>query len=246
MKPIQEITLFESARLMDDVTTLIHSGDQIEVSIPQGGMMVDDRLMIKAAVKDLLIARTINIGNYCLGRESIPVFLRLRNGGTIIVSRLVKLFIKEDEVHLRDFRLLKQEWKERSEQRVQPKAPVYFTFTRGGQEIRASLHDISSKGMCIIANVPIQNIPEDISSSDVNLSISMQPFLEEFEVRGIVKNVRSLTDSLTRIGLEIFPTRSDFVQLGKYIHARREEIMEDIYCNFRELLNFRQVPDLRF
>jgi hypothetical protein len=52
----------------------------------------------------------------------------------------------------------------------------------------------------------------------------LKPYLEEFRVRGIVKDMRYLTESLTRIGLEIFPKRSDFRRLADYIHVRRQEI----------------------
>ncbi len=100
--------------------------------------------------------------------------------------------------------------------------------------------------MCLIANVQMDEIPASITSSDLDLMINVKPYLEEFRVRGIVKDMRCLTDSLTRIGLEIFPTRSDFKRLANYVHVRRQEIMEEMFANFRAMLNYRQAADLRF
>lgn len=246
MKPIQEITLFESAKEVEDISKLIHPEDNVEVTIPLSGMLVNDQLMVKNASTGQIIARAGNIGNFCSGSETIPVFLRLQDEQTIIVSRTIKILVHDDEVHLSDFHILKQEWRERSEQRVQPKFPVYFSFTSDGKEIRASLHDISVKGMCLIANMQMDEIPATITNSDLDLTINVKPFLEEFRVRGIVKDMRYLTDSLTRIGLEIFPTRSEFKRLADYIHVRHQEIMEEVFANFRAMLNYRQVADLRF
>ncbi len=246
MKPIQEITLFESAKEVDDISTLIHPEDNIEVTIPMSGMLVNDQLAVKETTSSQVIARAGNIGNFCSGSETIPVFLRIQNDQTIIVSRTVRILIHNDEVHLSDFHVLKQEWRERSEQRVQPKFPVYFSFISDGMEIRANLHDISIKGMCLIANVQMDEIPASITNSDLDFKINVKPFLEEFRVRGIVKDMRYLTDSLTRIGLEIFPTRSEFKRLANYVHVRRQEIMEEMFANFRAMLNYRQAADLRF
>jgi hypothetical protein len=246
MKPIQEITLFESATEVEDISTLIRSEDSIEVTIPMSGMLVNDRIKVTDTSSNQVIARAGNIGNFCSGSETIPVFLRLHDEQTIVVSRTVKILIHNDEVHLSDFHVLKQEWRERSEQRVQPKFPVYFSFTSDGIDIRASLHDISVKGMCVIANVQMDEIPETITNSDLDLTINVKPYLEEFLVRGIVKDMRYLTESLTRIGLEIFPTRSDFRRLADYIHVRRQEISEEVFANFRAMLNYRQAADLRF
>lgn len=246
MKPIQEITLFESATEVEDISTLIRSEDSIEVTIPMSGMLVNDRIKVTDTSSNQVIARAGNIGNFCSGSETIPVFLRLHDEQTIVVSRTVKILIHNDEVHLSDFHILKQEWRERSEQRVQPKFPVYFSFTSDGIDIRASLHDISVKGMCVIANVQMDEIPETITNSDLDLTINVKPYLEEFRVRGIVKDMRYLTESLTRIGLEIFPTRSDFRRLADYIHVRRQEISEEVFANFRAMLNYRQAADLRF
>lgn len=246
MKPIQEITLFESAKEVDNISTLICPEDKIEVTIPISGMLVDDQLTVKDTSSNQIIAQAGNIGNFCSGSETIPVFLRLQNEQTIVVSRTVRILIHSNEVHLSDFHILKQEWRERSEQRVQPKFPVYISFTSDGMEIRANLHDISIKGMCLIANVQMDEIPASITSSDLDLMINVKPYLEEFRVRGIVKDMRCLTDSLTRIGLEIFPTRSDFKRLANYVHVRRQEIMEEMFANFRAMLNYRQAADLRF
>ncbi len=246
MKPFQEITLFDSAKAVEDITTLIHPEDNLGVTIPMSGMLVDDQLVIKDTSSHQVIAKASNIGNFCSGSETIPVFLRLHDEQTIVVSRTVKILIHDDEVHLSDFHILKQEWRERSEQRVQPKFPVYFSFTSNGMEIRASLHDISIKGMCLIANIEKDAIPATITNSDLDLMINVKPYLEEFRVRGIVKDMRSLTESLTRIGLEIFPTRSDFRRLANYIQVRRQEIMEEVFANFRAMLNYRQAADLRF
>ncbi len=246
MKPIQEITLFESAAEIEDIGKYVHPQEWIEVSIPLGGMLVNDKLLIRDISEDQVVAKTSNIGNYCSNNESIPVFIKIGDGDTVILSRLVKLFIREDEVHLKDFRLLKQGWKERTEERVQPKYPVYFTFKSGSDEIRGSLHDISLKGLSVIANIPLQEIPDSISSADVTMTLDIKPFLEDFQVCGITKNFRYLTDSLTRIGLEIFPDRNSFKNLANYILMRRQEIMEEMFANFMDMLNYRQAHDLRF
>lgn len=246
MKPIQEITLFESAKEVEDITSLVCPEDIIEVTIPMSGMLVNDHLAVKETSSSQIVARAGNIGNFCSGSETIPVFLRMHEGQTIIVSRTVKILVHDDEVHLSDFHILKQEWRERSEQRVQPKFPVYFSFTSDGKEIRASLHDISIKGMCLIANIELDEIPAAITNSDLDLMVNVKPYLEEFRVRGIVKDMRYLTESLTRIGLEIFPTRSDFRRLADYIQVRHQEITEEVFANFRAMLNYRQAADLRF
>lgn len=246
MKPIQELTLFDSSREIEDITAFIKPHDSITATIPLGGMLIDDKLLIKETASNQLIAQAANIGNYCSGSESIPIFLRLKKKEAIIVGRLMKLVVKEDEIHLQDFRMLKQGWKNRSEERVQPKHPVYFTFKNDGHEFRASLNDISVKGLCMIANIGADEVPEALANLDLTLLLSLESFIDEFHVKGIIKNYRYLTDSLIRIGVETFPSRSDFRCLSNYIRQRRSEIMEEVFSNFRELLSYRQVSDLRF
>lgn len=246
MKPIHEITLFDSATEIEDIGAYVQPQNWVEISIPIDGMLVNDKLFIKDLSQDQMVASTTNIGNFCSNNESIPVFLKVHNSETVIVGRLVKLIIRDDEVHLRDFRLLKQGWKERSEERVQPKYPIYFTLRSGKRKIRGSLHDISLKGLCVIANIPLQEIPGRITNSDVKMTLNIQPLLEDLHVCGIVKDFRYLTDSLTRIGLEIFLDRSGFKDLSDYIRIRKQEIADEVFSNFREMLSYRQAHDLRF
>lgn len=246
MNPLDEILLFDSTKRIPRISDLIDTSNYVDVIVPIHGLQVNERIIIENSTSDQITARVTDIGHFCSGNETIPVILRSPRVMGIVVGRLMQLLPRENKINLTDFRKLTSSWKKRFSDRVQPKTPNYFSIILQGNSYRVNINEVAPNGMSLFVAVSNQRELSDVLNEKILLPIKVQPYIDRCWVKGIVKNVRIITNNLARLGLQIFPDRKELINFKNYVSIRKEEILKEVHNNFKKLQSIPETKDLYF
>jgi hypothetical protein len=231
---------------VDDISALLSQDSVIDVEIPMRGLLVRESIVVSRCSRNHLEAQTSNISHFCTGTYNYPLFIKVRGTNKIVVGRLADLLVYTGKLSLNDFQVLNQVWIDRQSERVQPKQPTFVTFIHGKKQIRANLFDLSKNGMGILVDKSIDIEMDEVLNSDILVLLKIPQKNTLCRVPAIVTQIRSISGDLTRIGLKTSPSKADEKILDRYLSERKREILDEVFSNFKEMLNFRETKDMYF
>jgi hypothetical protein len=129
------------------------------------------------------------------------------------------------------------EWKDRSSDRVQPKDSVYLKLYHNRQIYRAFLDDISVLGLGIMGNKSIDPFNQLKPGEKVELEFDLTEEYTFSNLAGVLVYRQKIGLHLVKFGLKLSPNQFQKRSIEKYIHQRKEEILEEInqkYLRSRE------------
>lgn len=128
--------------------------------------------------------------------------------------------------HLSD--LSYADWRDRKDERVQPKCPIYFNMYFCRKTYRAFLEDICSVGMGIMVNKTID--PDGRLRPGVKLLLEFQlaPEHLSFNLKGAIVYRKNVGQQLIKYGLHLLPNTDQKTTLQAYITQRYDEILNEL------------------
>ncbi|KAF0109992.1 MAG: Uncharacterized protein FD147_1964 [Chloroflexi bacterium] len=246
MVPINEITRSVRIEDVDDITALLSKDSVIDVEIPMRGLLVRESIVVSSCSRDQLEAQSANISHFCTGTFNYPLFIKLKGLNKIVIGRLADLLVYNGKLRLNDFRVLNQVWIDRQSERVQPKQPTFVTLSNGRKQIRANLVDLSKIGARVFVNKVGGEESEVIFGSEIFIMMKIPPKNIPYRMPAEVVQIQSVSNELMKIGLRIYPNKTDLKTLDKYLAERKREILDEVFINFKEMLNFRETKDMYF
>jgi len=145
-----------------------------------------------------------------------------------VVAHMTETNVRQGTFVLSDFAYIETQWKERLSERVHPQKPAHVTLRWRRKAIRASLEDLSVKGMGLLAYKLLEKGAQFQPGSHVLLDLQIPPDYDWAAMRGTVVYVSPVKYSLVRIGIRLHPNSRDAHALEKYVAGRKNEIIEEL------------------
>jgi hypothetical protein len=145
-----------------------------------------------------------------------------------LVARMTEADVRQGTFVLSDIAYIGSQWIERRSERVTPKGPAHVTMLWRRKAIRASLEDLSVKGMGLLAYKLLERGTHLQPGSHVLLDFELPNDYGWTAMRGIVVYVNQCSSSLVRIGLRLQPNDRDARSLESYVAQRKLEIVDEL------------------
>jgi len=230
----------------DEITSIIHKEQVVDVEIPIKGLLLGESVVICDSSPDQVEAQCSNISHFCTGDFNYPLFIRLSHSNKALSCRLSDIFVYSGKLVLNDFRLMDQSWIDRQSDRVQPKQPIFVSLVNGKKIAKANLFDLSISGMCILVEkIRVEDI--DMSPGSKHQFLLTLPTSKiSCKITGQVMQCKSIGNNLLRVGMDITMGNKDRAIVAYYLSERRREILDELFINFTSLLNYREIKDQYF
>jgi hypothetical protein len=145
-----------------------------------------------------------------------------------VKAKVRDLSVRQGMFSLTDFAYIDGDWKDRLHERVQPEEPTYVSLHYRGMIIRASMLDISIRGMgVLVCNSEEQELDFHPNSS-VCTDFETSPTFRWAKLGGAIHYQHKLSKSIARLGIRLYPKIEQARQMEKYISKRKVEIMEEL------------------
>jgi hypothetical protein len=224
----------------------LHAGESacITMSRIHQGVPLYDRVKILEIRTDALLMQAQNslvlvdsAGTIHLHSEHLPYPIQ----GQMLDQDLSKsLFL------LGELAYMPEGWKERSQVRVQPGAPVYFTMQKMGCLLRANLLDLDVTGLGASTDHDfIDLLANDIDYS-VNMDLNLTPELSINALHGTICYAHDINSKAIRLGIHTRPTPEQANLLTRYIEGRHSRIMDELLDSYTHALAPAPVQNLYF
>jgi hypothetical protein len=157
-----------------------------------------------------------------------PVNLHSRLFPRPLAARMTEADVRQGTFVLSDIAYIGTQWTERRSERVTPKSPTHVTLHWRRKAIRASLEDLSVKGMGLLAYKLLERGAHFQPGSHVLLDFELPNDFDWAAMRGVVVYVNQCSSSLVRIGLRLQPNDRDARSLETYLAQRKQEIVDEL------------------
>ena len=218
----------------------------VDVEIPIRGLLVKESVVVCKCSQEQIEAQASNISHFCTGTFNYPLFIKAAKNDKVIMCRLSDLLVYSGKLFLNDFRFIDQTWIDRQADRVQPKFPLFVSVINGKKKTRANLFDLSQTGMCILIDKSGVEDRDKIHDSKYQVLLKLPPKDSLVNITGRVVQCRAISNNLLRIGMDISMPKRDAKIVAHYLSARKREILDELFLNFMELMNYRNSKDLYF
>ena len=143
-------------------------------------------------------------------------------------AKVRDLSVRQGMFSLTDFVYIDWDWKDRLHDRVQPKEPTYVSLHYRQKVIRASMLDISIRGMgLLVCSSEGQELDFEPNAS-VCTDFETSPAYRWAKLGGAIHYQQKLSKSIARLGVRLYPKIEQARQLEKYISRRKSEIMDEL------------------
>ena len=230
----------------DDIRSVLHNESIIEVEIPVRGLLIKESVVVSNCDSDHIEAQSSNISHFCTGAINYPLFIRERNTNRTLTCRLSDLLVYSGKLILNDFRSLDQSWIDREYDRVQPKLPLYATMVTHKLRNRANVFDLSRNGICILISKTGFEHQDELLGKLVQILVTLPGQTSGCAIKGKVVQTRPIGKNLVRVGIETSPSKKDAKSIAHYLSERKREILDDLFLNFMQLMNYREAKDQYF
>lgn len=229
-----------------EISNILQKESVVDVEIPVRGLLVKESVVVCNCSQDQIEAQSSNISHFCTGTFNYPLFIKTKKTSRALMCRLSDLLVYSGKLFLNDFRYMDQVWINRQWERVQPKLPTFVSVISNNKKTKANLFDISQTGMCILIDKTGLENGDKILGSEVQILLNLPPKKALCTINGKIVQSRKISDSLLRIGLDITMPKKDEKVVAHYLSERKREILDELFLNFLELLNYRETKDLYF
>ncbi|MGW8226767.1 MAG: hypothetical protein ACWGOY_13585 [Anaerolineales bacterium] len=146
-----------------------------------------------------------------------------------VKAKVRDLSIRQGMFSLTDFAYIDGHWKERLHERVQPQVPTYVSLHYRQMLIRASMLDISIRGMGLLVCNSEQEEFDFLPNASVCTDFETSPSYRWAKLGGAIHYQQKLSGSISRLGIRLYPKIEQARQLEKYISKRKSEILEELH-----------------
>ena len=221
--------MFEFATAsMDDVTAIVgllpRQNHSVKLTKQFKGLELNQDVRFVEVNRDWAAVKASNPGMLPILEGDIH--LHSRAFPKPVAARIQKVDLEKGMFLLSD--LAYMDWKERRADRVQPGRPTHITLRCKGKSYRVFLEDISAHGMGILANRGFIKEKAVRLGAWVYLDFSLGQNFDCSDLKGKILYVHRDGDSLTKAGIQLFPTLVQTRSLLRYIARRRKEILDEI------------------
>lgn len=228
------------------IPEILRNESIVDVEIPVRGLLVKESVVVCNASKNQVEVQSSNISHFCTGTFNYPLFLKVNQGNRILMCRLSDLLVYSGKLFLSDFRFIDQAWINRQWDRVQPKLPLFVSVIKNNKKTKANLFDISQTGMCILIDKSAIEDEQDLIGSEYSVFAHFPPKDALCTINGRVVQSRPISENLLRLGLDIEMPKKESRIVAHYLTLRKKEILDELFLNFLELLNYRDIKDQYF
>jgi hypothetical protein len=137
-------------------------------------------------------------------------------------------------------------WRDRHNERVQPKTPTYVALHLRQESYRAYIEDISIDGMGILASKDFDPRNKLRVGAKVSLDFHLQPDMLFTHVKGVLVYRHGVGRRLLKLGLHLFLDEYLKSILQGYIVRRYDEILDELEQETARLHEPRHTEDLFF
>jgi hypothetical protein len=219
----------------------------VDVEIPVRGLLIKESVVVCNCSQDQIEAQSSNISHFCTGAFNYPLFIKMGRTNKSLMCRLSDLLVYSGKLVLSDFRVMDQAWTDREFERVQPKQPTFVTLVWKNSKIKTNLFDLSQTGMCVLVEKAAIIDQDQLIGSDVQILMNLPVKNDELcKIKGHIVQNRSISKNLLRLGLDISMSKKDGEKIAHYLSDRKREILDELFLNFLELLNYRDTKDMYF
>jgi len=229
-----------------DLNTMLPKESVIDVAVPIKGLLLKESVVVCDASENSVEAHTSNISHFCTGSYNYPMFLKLGRADQTLACRLSDIVVYSGKLVMSDFHMMEQAWINRECERVQPKEPIFVSILLGGQKFRANLFDLSLTGMCVLVDKKKIKAKAGLKNKRMTVLTQLPCSQSIMKIRGNVVQVHPISDNLLRIGMNIAIPKKDTQIVEHYLAERKREILDELFLNFMQLLNYREMKDQYF
>lgn len=229
-----------------DLNSLLQKESIVDVEVPIKGLLLKESVVVCDASPGQIEAHTSNISHFCTGSYDYPLFLKLNRTNKALACRLSDIVVYTGKLVMKDFHMMEEVWVNRECERVQPKEPIFVSVTMGKQKFNANLFDLSLTGMCILTDKKNFKDPRKLYDKKMTVSLQLPNSQLTCKIKGTAVQVRTVSDSLLRIGMNINMLKKDYQVVSHYLSERKREILDELFINFLQLLNYRETKDQYF
>ncbi len=119
-------------------------------------------------------------------------------------------------------------WVARTQDRVQPKNPIYINFRYRRMIFRGDLENIAICGLGMIVDRFFEKEIDLACSKKIVLSFNLPPNYELGDLVGTIINLQQICKSFMRLGIHLFPRPYELSCLKAYVNQRKEEILDEL------------------
>ena len=229
-----------------DLNSLLQKESIVDVEVPIKGLLLKESVVVCDASPGQIEAHTSNISHFCTGSYDYPLFLKLNRTKNALACRLSDIVVYTGKLVMKDFQMMEEVWVNRECERVQPKDPTFVSVIMGKQKFNANLFDLSLTGMCILTDKKNFKDPRKLYDKKLMVLLQLPNSRLTCKIKGIVVQVRPVSESLLRIGMNIDMVKKDNQIVSHYLSERKREILDELFLNFLQLLNYRETKDQYF
>lgn len=181
----------------------------------------------------------------CAGLKD-QVYLRSPESHNAIVARVGEVNIQRGWLTLCSFMPAKGIWQERRSDRVQTGRPVQVRLQCQQHECVGTLDDLSIHGLGVLIyhsdgfKIPVQ------LGEKVNFDFRLPNDARQIRMDGRLVGAHPVSKKLSRIGLQISPTRAQINTLNRFIQHRRMELLAELEMIWLHAQEPRCSKDLYF
>jgi hypothetical protein len=190
------------------------------------GMMLSQEIKTVAVDKYRAVFQALDLG-VCAALEGC-VHLHSFFLSKPVKARVRDLSARSGMFSLCDFSYIEGTWQERFHERVQPKEPTYVSLRYRRMEFRASMLDISLNGMGVLVCKSDNPELEFQVNSCVCTDFQTSPTFRWTKLGGAIHYQNTVSRSIVRLGIRLYPKLEQARQLEKYIACRKTEIIEEL------------------
>lgn len=229
-----------------DLNSLLQKESVVDVEVPIKGLLLKESVVVCDTSPGQIEAHTSNISHFCTGSYDYPLFLKLNRTKNALACRLSDIVVYTGKLVMKDFQMMEEVWVNRECERVQPKDPTFVSVIMGKQKFNANLFDLSLTGMCILTDKKNFKEPRKLYDKKLMVLLQLPNSRLTCKIKGIVVKVRPVSESLLRIGMNIDMLKKDNQIVSHYLSERKREILDELFLNFLQLLNYRETKDQYF
>jgi hypothetical protein len=147
---------------------------------------------------------------------------------------------------LSDVNWIQRKWKNRAEDRVEPKSTVTVDIKVQNQGLRAKLDNISTSGMAVLINKSLVPGSSLECGSQVLLGFALSPECKFTTLIGMIVYLQPTGTNLIRLGIKFIPYFEEVACLKAYVSSRKAEILAELEPVYPDSESRSQVTNLYF
>jgi hypothetical protein len=163
-----------------------------------------------------------------------------------MVARIKSLDINKGTIILSQFAYTETDWKERKEERVRPKSPIYLDLHWKTKVINACLMDFSATGIGISAQTILESGMNIWNGLNIKLNFQFSPNDTFTLMKGKIVYSHVINRTLVKLGILLFPNAEETLSLKRLFTNRKLETMNELDQNFKEFYKRPGVESMYF